>query len=66
MTHVPMYANVCASLQVKDALGVWNDVNLQPGEVAVMFGQTAMQATAGLFRPAVYRMVRIFSCDCTV
>ena len=51
-----------AFTQVKDALGVWNDVVLEPGEVAVMFGQTATQASAGLLRPAVYRMV---SCCCT-
>ncbi|KAL0033568.1 hypothetical protein WJX79_003993 [Trebouxia sp. C0005] len=48
--------HVC-KMQVKDALGSWKDVHLGPNEVAVMFGQTATQASAGLFRPATYRVV---------
>ena len=49
-------------LQVKDALGSWKDVRLGPHEVAIMFGQTATQASAGLFRPAIYRVVSITRC----
>jgi len=49
-------------LQVKDALGSWKDVHLGPGEVAIMFGQTATQASAGLFRPAIYRVVSVTCC----
>lgn len=49
-------------LQVKDALGSWKDVHLGPNEVAVMFGQTATQASAGLFRPATYRVVSMKCC----
>ncbi|KAL0047044.1 hypothetical protein WJX82_004928 [Trebouxia sp. C0006] len=48
--------HVC-KMQVKDALGSWKDVRLGPHEVAIMFGQTATQASAGLFRPAIYRVV---------
>ena len=44
-------------LQVKDALGMWTDVHLESDEVAVIWGQTATQASAGLFRPATYRVV---------
>ena len=50
------------SLQVKDALGSWKDVHLGPHEVAIMFGQTATQASAGLFRPAIYRVVSATCC----
>lgn len=49
-------------LQVKDALGSWKDVHLAPYEVAIMFGQTATQASAGLFRPAIYRVVSVICC----
>ena len=56
--HSSEQTALAAVMQVKDALGVWNDVILEPGQVAVMFGQTATEATAGLLRPAVYRMVR--------
>jgi len=49
--------------QVKDALGSWKDVHLGPHEVAIMFGQTATQASAGLFRPAIYRVVSV-ACRC--
>lgn len=48
--------------QVKDALGSWRDVHLGPHEVAIMFGQTATQASAGLFRPAIYRVVSVLCC----
>lgn len=48
--------HVC-KLQVKDALGMWKDVHLESDEVAIIWGQTAMQASAGLFRPATYRVV---------
>ncbi len=50
-------ANLNHLLQVKDALGSWKDVHLASNEVAIMFGQTATQASAGLFRPATYRVV---------
>ncbi|KAA6417553.1 MAG: hypothetical protein FRX49_12486, partial [Trebouxia sp. A1-2] len=53
--------HVC-KMQVKDALGSWKDVHLGPNEVAVMFGQTATQASAGLFRPATYRVVSMKCC----
>ena len=47
---------------MKDALGSWKDVYLGPHEVAIMFGQTATQASAGLFRPAIYRVVSVTCC----
>ena len=49
-------------MQVKDALGAWTNVQLEADEVAVLFGQTATQASAGLFRPATYRVVRPACC----
>lgn len=62
--HCTCYTRYTASrmLQVKDALGSWKDVRLGPHEVAIMFGQTATQASAGLFRPAIYRVVSITCC----
>lgn len=37
---------------------MWKDVHLESDEVAIIWGQTAMQASAGLFRPATYRVVK--------
>ena len=52
----------CWVLQVKDALGSWKDVHLASNEVAILFGQTATQASAGLFRSATYRVVGLTCC----
>ena len=39
---------------------MWKDVPLESDEVAIIWGQTATQASAGLFRPATYRVVNAF------
>lgn len=44
-------------LQVKDGTGRWADVPLASNEVAVLLGQTAETATAGLFKAATSRVV---------
>ena len=36
---------------------MWKDVHIASDEVAIIWGQTATQASAGLFRPATYRVV---------
>lgn len=41
---------------------MWKDVQLESDEVAVIWGQTADQASAGLFRPATYRVVSVSDC----
>ena len=39
---------------------MWKDVHLASDEVAIIWGQTATQASAGLFRPATYRVVNSY------
>lgn len=41
---------------------MWKDVHLESHEVALIWGQTADQASAGLFRPATYRVVAVSVC----
>ena len=47
--------------QVKDGTGNWVDVTLAKNEVAVLVGQTAETASAGIFAAATSRVV---SCAC--
>ena len=44
-------------MQVQGCDGVWRDVRLQAGEVAVVLGATMTHASAGLLRPACHRVV---------
>ncbi|GAB4815939.1 hypothetical protein N2152v2_002985 [Parachlorella kessleri] len=43
-------------LQVKDAAGNWEEVEVKEGEAVVLLGRTTKHATAGILGPATYRV----------
>lgn len=53
-------------MQVRDAEGNWADVTLASNELAILVGQTAERATAGVFKAGTSRVVRCGCACCTV
>lgn len=53
----PSTGRPLSAMQVQGSRGQWQDVQLGPGEVALLVGLTLEHATAGLLRAARHRVV---------